>query len=192
MPSAELDGIACDNQFDLGGLKDIQMMDIMFNLPNDMLKKVDYAAMMHGLEVRLPFLDSNIVEFALKLPDRYKIYGKVRKKILKDAFSDVLPPSITGRSKKGFLLPIRSWFRDGNIREDLIDLVESQNQIDSKECDILLQEHSSGKYDHSVFLWSIYVYLKWKSQVKYWIEHKAPSCRSVTVDEYGCKVVRYH
>jgi len=192
MPSAELDGIACDNQFDLGGLKDIQMMDIMFNLPNDMLKKVDYAAMMHGLEVRLPFLDSNIVEFALKLPDRYKIYGKVRKKILKDAFSDVLPPSITGRSKKGFLLPIRSWFRDGNIREDLIDLVESQNQIDSKECDILLQEHSSGKYDHSVFLWSIYVYLKWKSQVKYWIEHKAPGCRSVTVDEYGCKVVRYH
>ncbi len=77
-----------------GRLRDIQEADITFNLPNDMLRKVDIAAMMFGIEGRLPYLDSGLVAFALSLPESFLIKGGVRKRILRDAFAADLPPEI--------------------------------------------------------------------------------------------------
>ncbi len=145
-----------------GELRDFQVADIEFNLPNDMLKKVDYASMFHSLEVRLPYLDRSLVRSVLALPDAFKIKGTLRKRILRDAFRELLPPEVLTRGKQGFLLPLRSWFKSGKLRDDLTDLVAEQTQFDRAVIEALLAEHRIGAKDNSVFLWALYMYLMWR------------------------------
>ncbi|WP_041798070.1 asparagine synthase (glutamine-hydrolyzing) [Rhodopseudomonas palustris] len=146
---------------DLHTLRDMLVTDIRFNLPADMLKKVDLASMQHGLEVRLPFLDSRLVAFALGLPDKFLINGGVRKHILRESFRSDLPPEILTRGKKGFLLPIRKWMRDGRIRDELLDLAARQTTLDSRAIERFATEHRELRADHSQLLWACYVFLKW-------------------------------
>lgn len=157
----------------VSSLRGIQAMDIEFNLPNDMLKKVDYASMTHGLEIRTPFLDSELVSWALSLPDSYKLSRGVRKRILRDAFNDVLPWRIMNRRKMGFLLPIRQWFRDGQLRGELEVLLTEQTRFDRTVVNKLIAEHAMGAVDHSVLLWSVYVYLRWRNRLNIWGTHNA-------------------
>lgn len=157
-----------------GTLRDLQEVDLEFNLPNDMLKKVDYAAMYHSLEVRLPFLDSELVHWVLQLPASFRINGGERKRILRDAFAPVLPPEILTRRKMGFLLPIRRWFRTGRLREQFGGLVARQTRFDVATIGRLLDQHSKGAADHSVLLWALYVYLRWSATVPEWARHAAP------------------
>lgn len=154
-------------------LRDVQALDLAFNLPNDMLKKVDHAAMFHSIEVRLPFLDSNLVHWALGLPDEYRLSGRTRKRILRDAFADVLPEMVLTRGKMGFLLPIRRWFRDGRLRDELEAMLSVQTVLDRNAARVVLGEHAAGKADHSVLLWSMYVYLHWLSRIPVWAAHRA-------------------
>jgi asparagine synthase (glutamine-hydrolysing) len=154
-----------------GKLTDIQVTDIVFNLPYDMLKKVDYAAMAHGLEIRLPFLDSGLVHWTLGLPDSYRIKGRQRKRILRDAFVHILPQQVLARRKMGFLLPIRRWFRNGRLRDELHALLIAQTRLDRAPVHALLRAHSDRKADHSVLLWAIYVYLRWQGRLEVWASH---------------------
>ena len=73
-------------------------------LPNDMLTKVDLMSMANSLEVRVPFLDYEVVNFAFSLPDSYKINANGRKRILRDAFRDFLPEALYNRRGYGKLL----------------------------------------------------------------------------------------
>ena len=81
-------------------------------LLDDLLPKVDRMAMAHGLEVRSPFLDTDLAEFALRLPPRTKVAGFRLKRVLKAALRDLLPPEIRHRPKRGFGIPLDRWFRD--------------------------------------------------------------------------------
>jgi len=159
-------------------LRDVQALDLAFNLPNDMLKKVDHAAMFHGLEVRLPFLDSKLVHWALGLPDVYRLSGGTRKRILRDAFADVLPEMVLTRGKMGFLLPIRLWFREGRLRNELDAMLNTQTVLERDIARSILNQHGSGQADHSVLLWSMYVYLRWLSMISVWATHRAPGAAS--------------
>ncbi|MFB6308527.1 MAG: asparagine synthase (glutamine-hydrolyzing), partial [Haloarculaceae archaeon] len=85
--------------------------DTAFVLPNQMLTKVDQASMANSLEVRVPFLDTAVVEYAMSLPTEHKITARDSKRVLKRAFEDVLPPEILERDKQGFDMPIGAWFR---------------------------------------------------------------------------------
>jgi asparagine synthase (glutamine-hydrolysing) len=152
-------------------LADVQALDLAFNLPNDMLKKVDYASMFYSLEVRLPFLDSNLVHWALGLPDEYRLKGRIRKRILRDAFVDILPEMVLKRGKMGFLLPIRQWFREGRLRDELDALLRTQTVIDRNIGLSILSDHVKGLTDHSVLLWSIFVYLHWRRRLPSWSMH---------------------
>jgi len=147
-----------------GRLRDIQEADITFNLPNDMLRKVDIAAMMFGIEGRLPYLDSGLVAFALSLPESFLIKGGVRKRILRDAFAADLPPEILTRRKMGFLMPIRAWFRAGPLRDHLEARVAAQGRFEPATVRRLVAEHASGQTDHSVLLWSLLVFLSWRDK----------------------------
>lgn len=162
-----------------GSLRDAQTMDLIFNLPNDMLKKVDYASMVHGLEVRLPFLDTELVHWVLALPDHYKLLGGVRKRILREAFSEVLPAPILKRRKMGFLLPIRRWLTQGRLRAELEMLLSQQSRFDLVQARALIAEHAKGKADHSVLLWSLYIYLRWHARLSAWANHKSNSASFV-------------
>lgn len=142
-------------------LQDILLTDIQFNLPNDMLKKVDLASMQHSLEVRLPYLDSQLVKFALGLPEKFSLNKGQRKHILRAAFRNEMPAEILSRRKQGFLLPIRKWFRDGRIKDEFAALIDQQDMIDKSALNRYLQDHAAGKNDYSVLLWTTYVFLKW-------------------------------
>ena len=147
-----------------GRLRDIQEADITFNLPNDMLRKVDIASMMFGIEGRLPYLDSGLVAFALSLPESFLIKGNVRKRILRDAFASELPSEVLNRRKMGFLMPIRAWFRAGPLRVHLEERVAAQSRFDPATIRRLIAEHASGQTDHSVLLWSLLVFLSWRDK----------------------------
>lgn len=137
--------------------------DIANNLPNDMLKKVDYSSMANGLEVRLPFLDSKLVKWAASLPPKFLIDGRQRKKILKDTYKDFVPIEVIHRRKMGFLVPVTNWFAEGRLHDEYIDLSSSQVDFDKTYLNELLSEHVRGVMDHSETLWSLYVYMIWKN-----------------------------
>jgi len=142
-------------------LRQLLAADISFNMAADMLKKVDLASMQHGVEVRAPYLDSGLVEFALSLPAEFLISGRTRKHILREAFRDDLPPAILGRRKQGFLLPLRTWFKTGRIRDELDALARDSAILDSGAILRLAEQHATGRRDNASLLWSIYVFLKW-------------------------------
>lgn len=146
-----------------GSLRDAQAMDIAFNLPNDMLRKVDIAGMCFGVEARLPYLDRSLVHFALSTPDDFRLKGRVRKRMLRDAFSDLVPRAILERRKMGFLMPIRRWFEGGPLRDSLLDHARAQSRLDARKVERLAADHARGTADRSVLLWMLYVYFRWNA-----------------------------
>ena len=172
-------------------LRGVQVADMMFNLPNDMLRKVDYASMAHGLEVRLPFLDSKLVHWALRQPEVFRMKGKVRKRILKDAFGDILPNELINRRKQGFLLPLRNWFKSGQVNLNLRDLLDGQDRFSKKTVIALLKLHESGRADYSVLLWALYVYLIWHKSLELLRNRKPPTLISSTDLSDGSRVISF-
>ena len=108
-----------------GNLNDVLYTDMHLVLPNDMLVKVDSMSMAHGLEVRVPFLDHNVVEFAFTLPAEFKINAIKRKKILVDTFGSLLPQELLNRPKKGFEVPLLAWFKH-ELRSLIENLLNDQ------------------------------------------------------------------
>jgi asparagine synthase (glutamine-hydrolysing) len=135
------------------------LLNLRTYLVDDLLPKVDRTAMAVGLEVRAPFLDHRLVEYALRLPPATKMRGMDLKRVLKRAVADLLPEEILQRPKKGFGVPLARWFRD-----DLAAYVGSTlGQPDARvrahlrgpAVDRLLQEHASGRLDRGHALWTL-------------------------------------
>ncbi len=91
----------------MSGMNGALLADVLTVLPNDMLHKVDLTSMAHGLEVRPPFLDRRVVEFAFSLPAERKFRLGHGKALLHEAFGELLPPDILTRRKQGFEVPLR-------------------------------------------------------------------------------------
>ncbi len=108
------------------GLARYMAWDFMHHLADGMLTKVDRASMACSLEVRSPFLDHQVVEWAIRMPINFKLRGGSQKIVLKHAFRDLLPVSILNRKKHGFELPFASWFRKQNWRSLLVDMLSEQ------------------------------------------------------------------
>ena len=100
--------------------------DLQTNMVDDVLVKVDRASMACSLEVRAPFLDHHVVEFALRIPPEYKLRSGTHKLILKKAFSDLLPEEIANRGKKGFEVPFAHWFQQPQWRALLVDMLAEE------------------------------------------------------------------
>ncbi len=137
-------------------------LDFHTYLPGDILFKVDMASMATGLEVRSPFLDREVIDFATHLPLSYKLDGSSRKHILLEAFKDLLPPAIRNRPKKGFGVPVAAYLRGEwhNLAEEaLFDSSLTRNGFfDGPQLRKLWQEHQSGRRDHSYLLWSLLLF----------------------------------
>jgi asparagine synthase (glutamine-hydrolysing) len=148
-------------------INDILLADINIVLPNDMLTKVDLMSMAQGLEVRVPFLDFNVVNFIFSLPDDYKINARLRKRILQDAFRDVLPAQLYNRPKKGFEVPLLKWFRKemkSLITEDLLSkkFIEEQNIFNYSEIEKLKKQlFSNNPGDVHARIWGLIVFQWW-------------------------------
>ena len=106
------------------GLNEFLIADQNLVLPGDMLVKADRMSMANSLEVRVPFLDKNIISFANSLPQDFKIQGNQTKRILYDSFRDRLPEELYHRPKKGFEVPLQDWLKVAVKREKVSDLFE--------------------------------------------------------------------
>lgn len=133
-----------------------------------MFPKVDRACMHNSLENRAPFIDSTLVKFALNLPDSFKIYGKNKKRILKDAFKDILPKETLQFSKRGFGVPVDHWFRN-ELKSELQfllseEMIRKQGLFNYNYVQKLVKEHISGEENHKGMLWNLFVFQKWYSK----------------------------
>jgi asparagine synthase (glutamine-hydrolysing) len=139
-------------------------LDIHTYLPGDGCAKLNIAAGAAGLEVRTPYLSSGVTELSSKLPLDYKMHGSNRKRILKSAFADILPPGLERRRKRGFGVPVASWLRGHwkeGVREVLFDSqLVSGGFVEKDELQTLWEAHQSGRADFSYLIWSL-VNLAW-------------------------------
>jgi asparagine synthase (glutamine-hydrolysing) len=137
-------------------------------LPEDVLTKVDRMSMAHSIESRVPLLDNEVVRFASALPAALKIKDGRRKHILKEVAARLLPSEILNRRKQGFGVPLAAWFR-GNLRDLFADTLLStasvtRDYFQQAFVRRLVDEHLSGRRDHSLRLWLLVVFERWHQQ----------------------------
>jgi len=143
-------------------------MDAGQYMPDDILVKVERAAMANSLETRVPLLDHRVVEFAWQLPLDMKIRDGVGKWALREVLYRHVPREMIERPKKGFSIPLGQWLR-GPLRtwaESLLDvqLLQQQGFFNSIPVRGLWKEHLVGKKDNSLKLWSILMFQAWLEQ----------------------------
>ena len=140
-------------------------LNIKLWLENDSNVKVDRASMAYSVEVRSPFLDYRIIEFARSLPVSYRFSRGKRKKILKDILKNYIPKSVFQVPKKGFSVPIADWIR-GPLKEEVINQFSSDTfykipNLDTKKMLRYLNIHLENKADYSMYIWRVFVLITW-------------------------------
>jgi asparagine synthase (glutamine-hydrolysing) len=146
-------------------IEQMQFLDMNFYMAEDILTKVDRASMAVSLEVRAPFLDHRVAEFAASIPLEYKLKGSNGKYILKKAVEKLLPKTVTKRPKKGFGIPIAEWLK-GKLNPLAHDLLSRERLIrqdlfDADYVEKLLAEHEQGIASHHKQLWTLLVFQLW-------------------------------
>jgi asparagine synthase (glutamine-hydrolysing) len=144
--------------------------DQRYYLPDDILYKVDRISMAHSLEVRPPFLDPRIVDFANSLPDHFKLRGSESKVVLRRLMKGRLPNSTLRRPKVGFDIPIHDWFR-GALKPLLLDTLCEDAVSSSKlfrwtAVERLLREHLERRVNWGYHLWGLVILLIWMKRWK--------------------------
>lgn len=132
-------------------------------LPNNLLEGADRMSMVNSFELRLPFLDRELMEFAARLPPEFKIRGGMQKCILKDAYRNMLPDVVLNRPKRGFNPPVWHWLKEN---KSLLELIASPTSrlaeyIDPAVIRELLDRFYSNMEDNSTQLWSLLVLDRW-------------------------------
>jgi asparagine synthase (glutamine-hydrolysing) len=145
-------------------LAQMTAVDLTTYLPGDILTKVDRMSMSVSLEARVPLLDHHIVEFAMAMPSRLKYRDGVGKWLLRQAITGLVPPRVLSHPKHGFGVPLARWFRD-ELRYRLEALQRPEARIgpyvDATAVARLIDEHRSGRRDHSHLLWRLLVLEVW-------------------------------
>jgi asparagine synthase (glutamine-hydrolysing) len=136
----------------------MMLVDIMSYLPGDILTKVDRTTMATSLEARVPLLGSDLVEFAVSIPAALKMRDGTGKWILREAIKGLVPPFVLQKAKKGFSVPLGTWFRDDlGHRVDALLRRESPiyQYVDPVPVRTLIDEHRRGRRDHSAMIWRL-------------------------------------
>ena len=121
--------------------------------------------MLNSLECRAPFLNRELFEFTMTLPEDYLLNKWSKKHILKAAFSDVFPEGFLEKSKQGFGVPVGDWLRDG-LKKELLSYIDksflnTQQIFNVKNMTELVENHVSGKQDNTFKVWSYFCFQKW-------------------------------
>jgi asparagine synthetase B (glutamine-hydrolysing) len=137
----------------------LQLADLETYLPGEVLHKVDRMSMAHGVEVRSPFLDVDLLNWALSLPEDARTSKSRTKPLLREAARRVLPPQVAAGRKRGFGVPLDAWFR-GALRKTALDMFESSACVADKifrprYWEKLWNEHQSGRAQHGERLYAL-------------------------------------
>jgi asparagine synthase (glutamine-hydrolysing) len=140
-------------------------LNIKLWLENDSNVKVDRASMAYGVEVRSPFLDYRVIEFARTLPISYRFHNGKRKRILRDILNEYIPESVFDVPKKGFSIPLAEWMRN-ELKEDIQshlteEFLDSIKGLNVKRIKNFMRLHFANKGDYSAYIWRVYVLSKW-------------------------------
>jgi len=154
-----------------------QYVDVKTWLPGDILTKVDRTAMAHGLEVRVPMLDADLVQWALNLPRDCKLDGGQTKTVLRQVAAKRLPATLLTRPKQGFSVPLAAWFRGSLGAAFERDLTSgggmgASGDFQTSYIKSLLQQHRGGFSDHSRILWLCWMFDKFLREV-----HAVPAAK---------------
>jgi len=143
----------------------MQDVDLGIYLADDLLVKTDRLSMAHSLELRVPFLDQRVAEFAFSLPTRHKVRGLAKKRLLRQSLAPLLPREIVHGRKQGFSIPLAAWLRgplETFAREVLsAATLERQGCLDPATVAPLLDRHCSGREDLSRQLWGLMSFTLW-------------------------------
>jgi asparagine synthase (glutamine-hydrolysing) len=189
--SGPLDAVL-DKMIEGRGLQRYLNFDQRYYLPDDILYKVDRISMAHSLEVRPPFLDQRIVDFAAALPEHFKLHGSQSKYVLRRLMGNKLPRSVLRRPKIGFDVPMHEWLR-GLLRPLLLDTL-SQEAVSATglfhwpAVKQLISAHLERRANLGYHLWGLMVLLIWMKRWKIELasEEVRPLIPSVGVlDEAG-------
>jgi asparagine synthase (glutamine-hydrolysing) len=153
---------------DVGYLNRFLLLDQYNYLPDDILYKCDRMSMAHSLEVRPPFLDHRIVEFAARLPEDLKIRGSSLKYLLRELMKDKLPQSVLTRKKEGFDIPAHGWFR-GVLKPLLLDTITKENVeaagfLNWPAVNGMMQDHFARRANYGYHLWGLLTLFLWAKQ----------------------------
>jgi asparagine synthase (glutamine-hydrolysing) len=156
----------------------LQHIDLQIYLPDDLLVKADRMSMANSLEVRVPFLDHRVVEFAASIPSRLKIRGLTKKYILRQTMSRQLPTQVLKGKKRGFNVPLPIWLRH-ELRDFVHDILSPKRIKETgffkpEAVAALIRDHESRHADFSRNIWGLLVLMCWYEE---YIRHS-------TVDEY--------
>ncbi len=141
-------------------------LDSKTYLPADILTKVDRMSMASSLEARSPLLDQELIEYVTRIPANLKLRGGRAKYIFKKAVEGFVPREILYREKQGFGMPINEWINmqlKDRIRADLSDQrTRERGYFDTNYINVLLDEHATGRRDHSHALWTLWMFELWQ------------------------------
>ena len=146
-------------------------VDTRSYLVDNCLVKTDRMSMAVSLEARVPFLDTELVEMAFQVPDKYKIKRGQTKALLKNVAARKIPHNCVYRPKEGFSIPVKQWL--GTQFRPMLDHATAKSRIEGDglfefaQVNRLKEEHLSGRANHSHVLWSLVVFDRWKSM---WLE----------------------
>ncbi|MFN3171094.1 MAG: asparagine synthase (glutamine-hydrolyzing) [Hyphomicrobiales bacterium] len=145
-----------------------QLLDMTVYMPDDVLTKVDRASMAASLEVRVPFLDPDLVDLAWRIPSAMKLHEGTGKWILRQILRKHLPADLVDRPKSGFTVPLAEWLR-GPLREWADDLLSEKalshdDVLEAKAIGRLLERHLSGAADNSAILWNLLIFQQWRQR----------------------------
>jgi asparagine synthase (glutamine-hydrolysing) len=142
--------------------------DLRLYLPGDLLTLSDRTSMAHSLEVRVPFLDHELLEFAARIPPEHKLRGMERKAVLKRAVADLLPPSFLGRRKMGFSAPLAVWFREElrSFVEDTLspDALRRAGVFRPEAVREILDDHFRRRANYDNQIWGLLCFMIWHRQ----------------------------
>ena len=146
-------------------LQKIADLGLKLWLENDSNVKVDRASMAYSVEIRSPFLDYRVIEYARSLPTSFRYKKGIRKKILRDILTNYIPEKVFDQPKKGFSIPLADWIR-GSLKEEIKSEFSSEHfnkipNLDTKKIHRIFKLHLKNKGDYSMYIWRVFVLSTW-------------------------------
>lgn len=153
-----------------------QFLDMNMWLPSDILLKADKMSMAHSLELRVPFLDKKVMEFAQHIPVKYRVNENGNKQVLRHAANRILPDEWATRPKVGFPVPLKFWLREQKYYDYVKEYFTAPWAAEFFETDKIMQlldDHFEGRASNQTKIYAVLTFLIWYK--RYFIDEKAPA-----------------